>query len=221
MISPSKATIFIGAPHTGSTTIHAYAHRFSISHNLYVVEKKYKHADLKTALEYITKNNITYPYDKRWNVIVFERDLFEKIESTYFLLQRESQRLINARFDYRKLDHSDWGKRVLDFYSKNISLDDYARWRVYLTLKNPTDLLLGGKRWFNTNKIKTNQIILSYDEYDKSFCVVCEHLGIPYQTPNVINSRLDEQNQHISDDILTRCKQQIERYYGKRQHFRF
>jgi hypothetical protein len=216
IISLKNKGIFIGVPHTGSTSIHEHVKHAIMDHETmlkvgwgtYVTEDwiydhgDYKHASLGEIERYLIDNG--HDTSGEWNAYYSFRDPIGYHSSEYFLKTCHWK---------RKGRDGDWRKNATEHYSKLMDrfselyptledylsrletskLDDHYKRLEYKHLRR-----VGGKM-----NITLHRTDYDRENYHRFFSIVCEGLGVP--VGEVIKHENDSQESR--DNYLNRGSQ--------------
>lgn len=191
IISESHRTVYIGFPHTGSTTIHDYCKNFD---HLIVDDDIFKHAKVSTVCG-------LGDYSK-YKFYMFIRNPIDWIISKWCMMRRVRKRGLEY-IEKQNVKH--WRDECLKFYEENPDLNEYTDWFMYNHKKNNTSMF---EYYIDQDCDIT---YLKFEDFRNSCKILFKALGVPEPSKY---KRLN-QNQYNNIELDNNTKKQLEKLFDQ------
>ena len=195
IISLDKRAIYVGMPHTASSSIHTYSEPFA-SETLIMNGWVKKHETLN-GVSKMLKEEHGIQINGDWSVVCFTRDPIDFFISEYFLLER-----MCAIADRLQIDS--WKRQVVEFCEAGDTLDKYVLDRIE-RIQNFDEVInfYVGVADADPATRDVRKMLLPYEDFENSFNTTCDVLGIPQgECPKTNQKSEDQKKQRLLPETV-------------------
>lgn len=194
--------IYLGIPHTGSTSIHE-AVKEHLSQDIIFDNWKMKHATLSEIENYLKSHSVDL--NGFWDVMYIKRSSLDVFLSKYYLLERVSKENLDNNQKTNHKNIKKWHRLIRDFRKKDLSIDQFLISNIE-QMKN-YDINIENY-YLGQNKLKYNKIVYDYNNYEQAFLYLCERIGVGPIKQSRVNVTPSYQKQSLETSTIETLKQE-------------